>query len=42
MATTYDLLILGGGPGGFDAAVEAAGSGLKTALWRLPSSAAPA
>ncbi len=32
MATTYDLLILGGGPGGFDAAVEAAGSGLKTAL----------
>ena len=32
MATTYDLVILGGGPGGFDAAVEAAGSGLKTAL----------
>ncbi|MBU1040949.1 MAG: FAD-dependent oxidoreductase [Proteobacteria bacterium] len=32
MATTYDLVILGGGPGGFDAAIEAAGSGLKTAL----------
>jgi len=32
MATTYDLVILGGGPGGFDAAVEAAGAGLKTAL----------
>ena len=32
MTTTYDLVILGGGPGGFDAAVEAAGSGLKTAL----------
>jgi dihydrolipoamide dehydrogenase len=32
MTTTYDLLVLGGGPGGFDAAVEAAASGLKTAL----------
>jgi Pyruvate/2-oxoglutarate dehydrogenase complex, dihydrolipoamide dehydrogenase (E3) component, and related enzymes len=32
MATTYDLLVLGGGPGGFDAAVEAAASGLRTAL----------
>jgi len=32
MTTTYDLVILGGGPGGFDAAIEAAGSGLKTAL----------
>ncbi len=30
--TTYDLVVLGGGPGGFDAAVEAAASGLKTAL----------
>ncbi|MDQ7835145.1 MAG: FAD-dependent oxidoreductase [Humidesulfovibrio sp.] len=30
--TTYDLVILGGGPGGFDAAIEAAGSGLRTAL----------
>jgi dihydrolipoamide dehydrogenase len=32
MATTYDLVVLGGGPGGFDAAVEAAAAGLKTAL----------
>lgn len=32
MTTTYDLLVLGGGPGGFDAAVEAAASGLRTAL----------
>lgn len=29
---TYDLVVLGGGPGGFDAAVEAAAAGLKTAL----------
>jgi dihydrolipoamide dehydrogenase len=32
MTTTYDLVILGGGPGGFDAAIEAAAAGLKTAL----------
>jgi len=32
MTTTYDLLVLGGGPGGFDAAVDAAASGLRTAL----------
>jgi len=32
MTTTYDLLVLGGGPGGYDAAVEAASSGLKTGL----------
>lgn len=32
MTQTYDLIVLGGGPGGFDAAVEAAASGLKTAL----------
>ncbi|MBU1230382.1 MAG: FAD-dependent oxidoreductase [Proteobacteria bacterium] len=30
--TTYDLVVLGGGPGGYDAAVEAAAAGLKTAL----------
>lgn len=29
---TYDLVVIGSGPGGFDAAVEAAGYGLKTAL----------
>jgi len=32
MTTIYDLVVLGGGPGGFDAAVEAAASGLRTAL----------
>lgn len=32
MTQTYDLIVLGGGPGGFDAAVEAAASGLRTAL----------
>lgn len=32
MTTTYDLLVLGGGPGGYDAAAEAAASGLKVAL----------
>jgi len=32
MTQTYDLVVLGGGPGGFDAAAEAAASGLKTAL----------
>jgi len=32
MTTTYDLLVLGGGPGGFDAAVDAAASGFRTAL----------
>ncbi|MBI9078993.1 MAG: FAD-dependent oxidoreductase [Pseudodesulfovibrio sp.] len=29
---TYDLIVIGAGPGGFDAAVEAAGFGLKVAL----------
>lgn len=29
---TYDLIVLGAGPGGYDAAVLAAGRGLKTAL----------
>ncbi len=29
---TYDLVVIGAGPGGFDAAVEAAGYGLKVAL----------
>ncbi|QGY41642.1 FAD-dependent oxidoreductase [Pseudodesulfovibrio cashew] len=29
---TYDLVVIGAGPGGFDAAVAAAGYGLKTAL----------
>lgn len=29
---TYDLVVIGAGPGGFDAAVEAANSGLKVAL----------
>ena len=32
MTTTYDLVVLGGGPGGYDAAVEAAAAGLSTAL----------
>lgn len=32
MTTTYDLVVLGGGPGGYDAAVEAAAAGLKCAL----------
>ena len=29
---TYDLVVIGSGPGGYDAAVEAAGHGLKVAL----------
>ena len=29
---TYDLVVIGSGPGGYDAAVEAAGYGLKVAL----------
>ena len=29
---TYDLVVIGAGPGGFDAAVESAGHGLKVAL----------
>jgi len=29
---TYDLVVIGAGPGGFDAAVESAGYGLKVAL----------
>jgi pyruvate/2-oxoglutarate dehydrogenase complex dihydrolipoamide dehydrogenase (E3) component len=29
---TYDLVVIGAGPGGFDAAVEAAGLGLSVAL----------
>ncbi len=32
MTTTYDLVVLGGGPGGYDAAIEAAASGLRTAV----------
>lgn len=32
MTTTFDLVVLGGGPGGYDAAVEAAAAGLKCAL----------
>lgn len=28
----YELIVIGGGPGGFDCAVHAAGTGLKTAL----------
>ena len=32
MTATYDLVVMGGGPGGYDAAVEAAATGLKTAL----------
>lgn len=32
MARKYDLIIIGGGPGGYTAALKAAGSGLKTAV----------
>ena len=32
MAERYDLIVIGAGPGGYEAAVEAAKSGLKTAL----------
>lgn len=32
MAITYDLLIIGGGPGGYTAAIKAAGLGMKTAV----------
>jgi len=32
MAVTYDLLVIGAGPGGYTAAIKAAGLGLKTAV----------
>lgn len=32
MASTYDLLVIGAGPGGYTAAIKAAGLGLKTAV----------
>ena len=32
MAATYDLLVIGAGPGGYTAAIKAAGLGLKTAV----------
>ena len=32
MAVTYDLLVIGVGPGGYTAAIKAAGLGLKTAV----------
>ena len=32
MAITYDLLVIGAGPGGYTAAIKAAGLGLKTAV----------
>ena len=32
MADTYDLIVLGSGPGGYDAAIRAAQLGLKTAI----------
>ena len=31
MAETYDLIVIGGGPGGYVAAIRAAQLGLKTA-----------
>ena len=32
MASQYDLIIIGGGPGGYVAAIRAAQLGLKTAV----------
>ena len=32
MADRYDLIVIGAGPGGYEAAIEAAKSGMKTAL----------
>ena len=32
MAATYDLLVIGAGPGGYTEAIKAAGLGLKTAV----------
>lgn len=32
MAKHYDIFIIGGGPGGYTAALKAAGLGLKTAI----------
>ncbi len=32
MAEHYDILVIGGGPGGYTAALKAAGLGLKTAI----------
>ena len=32
MAVTYDLLVIGAGPGGYTAAIKAAQLGLKTAV----------
>lgn len=36
------LLIVGGGPGGYVAAIRAGQLGIPTVRWRAPPSAAPA
>ena len=35
METVYDMIIVGGGPGGYSAALYAARAGLKTVLLEL-------
>ena len=40
--TEFDLIVIGGGPGGYVAAIRAAQLKMKTGWWKAPISAASA